>query len=72
MCVCLCVCLSFCIFFCFVLLFAVLGRVKRIERATMELQIKTAAQMRDQGHALKQKALDLVSEAERKVRPSGG
>ena len=37
-------------------------------RATMELQIKTAMQMRDQGHALKQKALDLVSEAEQKVR----
>lgn len=36
-------------------------------RATMELQIKTAMQMRDQGHALKQKALDLVSEAEQKV-----
>lgn len=36
----------------------------------MELQIKTAAQMRDQGHALKQKALDLVSEAERKVTSS--
>lgn len=33
----------------------------------MELQIKTAMQMRDQGHALKQKALDLVSEAEKKV-----
>lgn len=36
-------------------------------RATMELQIKTAMQMRDQGHALKQKALDLVAEAELKV-----
>lgn len=36
-------------------------------RATMELQIKTAMQMRDQGHALKQKALDLVTEAELKV-----
>lgn len=36
----------------------------------MELQIKTAAQMRDQGHALKQKALDLVAEAERKVPPA--
>lgn len=36
-------------------------------RATMELQIKTAMQMRDQGHALKQKALDLVAEAEQKV-----
>lgn len=33
----------------------------------MELQIKTAMQMRDQGHALKQKALDLVAEAEEKV-----
>lgn len=37
-------------------------------RATMELQIKTAMQMRDQGHALKQKALDLVTEAEQKAR----
>lgn len=37
-------------------------------RATMELQVKTAAQMRDQGHALKQKALELVAEAERKVQ----
>ncbi|CAM9532499.1 unnamed protein product [Ectocarpus sp. 12 AP-2014] len=37
-------------------------------RATMELQIKTAMQMRDQGHALKQKALDLVAEAEEKVQ----
>lgn len=36
----------------------------------MELQIKTAMQMRDQGHALKQKALDLVAEAELKVRTS--
>ncbi len=36
----------------------------------MELQVKTAMQMRDQGHALKQKALDLVSEAEQKVRKS--
>lgn len=34
----------------------------------MELQIKTAMQMRDQGHALKQKALDLVTEAEQKAR----
>lgn len=42
----------------------------RCSRQTMELQIKTAAQMRDQGHALKQKALDLVNEAERKVWPS--
>lgn len=33
----------------------------------MELQIKTAMQMRDQGHALKQKALELVAEAELKV-----
>ena len=38
-----------------------------VSRATMELQIKTAMQMRDQGHALKQKALDLVAEAELKV-----
>eukprot|EP00903_Cladosiphon_okamuranus_P010342 g9785.t1 len=37
-------------------------------RATMELQIKTAMQMRDQGHALKQKALDLVTEAEQKLQ----
>lgn len=37
-------------------------------RATMELQIKTAMQMRDQGHALKQKALDLVTEAELKLQ----
>lgn len=36
----------------------------------MELQVKTAMQMRDQGHALKQKALDLVSEAEQKVGKS--
>lgn len=37
----------------------------------MELQIKTAMQMRDQGHALKQKALDLVAEAELKVGMRG-
>lgn len=33
----------------------------------MELQVKTAAQMRDQGHALKQKALELVASAEERV-----
>lgn len=32
--------------------------------------MKTAMQMRDQGHALKQKALDLVAEAEKKVHTS--
>lgn len=41
-------------------------------RATMELQIKTAMQMRDQGHALKQKALDLVTEAEQQARKEEG
>lgn len=29
--------------------------------------MKTAAQMRDQGHALKQKALELVASAEERV-----
>ena len=33
----------------------------------MELQVKTAAQMRDQGHALKQKAEELVTSAEERV-----
>lgn len=51
-------------FLCFMLLTCLLCFCSR---ATMELQIKTAMQMRDQGHALKQKALDLVSEAEQKV-----
>lgn len=47
----------------------VVGVVALVDfRATMELQIKTAMQMRDQGHALKQKALDLVTEAEQKAR----
>ncbi|CAM9257531.1 unnamed protein product [Ascophyllum nodosum] len=37
-------------------------------RATMELQVKTAAQMRDQGHALKQKAEELVTSAEERLQ----